>query len=227
MILLYNFYKSGAKVQISEQNTKLFGYFRTHITNKNGCKLILQPFLLEGLLQVFEVVTVLRHLEAGAGLVDAFELAVAHDFGSGIVHLQRSEQGYQGGALLWGSGVGLAPSLVQSSLVADADGVGIVVEGVHAYFLLRSCLVELAITGDVVVVADALAVEFLVVALTELVNREVLVAAGSAAVDDDEIDSTHVPLVYLQLCTNRAELMAVRTVMKIWMSCLIVLFFIN
>ena len=105
--------------------------------------------------------------------------------------------------------------LVESSLVANADGVGIVVEGVHAYFLLRSCLVELAITGDVVVVADALAMELLVVTLTEPVDRELLVAAGSTAVDDDEIDSTHVPRVYLQLCTNRVELMAVRMVMMI------------
>ena len=147
--------------------------------------------------------------------MDTWEFAVALDFSSGIVHLQRSEQGYQGGALRWGSGIGLAPSLVQSSLVANADGVGIVVEGVHAYLLLWACLVDLAIAGDVVVVADALAVEFLVVALTESVNREVLVTAGSTAVDDDEIDFTHVPLVYLQLCTNRVELMAVRMVMMI------------
>ena len=88
MILLYIFNKSGAKVQISEQNTKLFGYFRTHITNKNGCKLILLPFLLEGLLQVFEVVAILLAREAGTGLVDALELAVAHDFGSRVIHLQ-------------------------------------------------------------------------------------------------------------------------------------------
>ena len=170
---------------------------------------------MEGLLQVFEVVTILLAGEAGTGLADALELAVALDVGMGIVHLQRSEQGYQGGALLRGTGVGFMSMLVESSLVANADGVGIVVEGVHAYFLLRSCLVELAITGDVVVVADALAMELLVVTLTEPVDRELLVAAGSTAVDDDEIDSTHVSLVYLQLCTNRVELMAVRMVMMI------------
>ncbi len=147
--------------------------------------------------------------------MDTREFAVALDFSIRIVHLQRSEQGYQGGALLWGSGVGLAPSLVQSSLVANADGVGIVVEGVHAYLLLWACLVDLAITGDVVVVADALAVEAVVVVVTEPVDSVLLVAAGSTAVDDDEIDSTHVPLVYLQLCTNRVELMAVRMVMMI------------
>ena len=88
MILLYNFYKSGAKVQISEQNTKLFGYFRTHITNKNGCKLIFAAILLGRLLQVFEVVAILLAGEAGTGLADAFELAVAHDFGIGVVCFQ-------------------------------------------------------------------------------------------------------------------------------------------
>ena len=44
--------------------------------------------IVEGLLQVFEVVTVLWHLEAGAGLVDAFEFTVAHNRGIGVVHLQ-------------------------------------------------------------------------------------------------------------------------------------------
>ena len=147
--------------------------------------------------------------------MDTWEFAVALDFSSGIVQLQRSEQGYQGGALLWGSGIGLAPSLVQSSLVANADGVGIVVEGVHAYLLLWARLVELSITGDVVVVADALAVETVVVVVTEPVDSVLLVTAGSTAMDDDEIDFTHTLLVYLQLCTNRVELMAVRMVMMI------------
>ena len=163
---------------------------------------------MEGLLQVFEVVTILLAGEAGASLADALELAVTLDVGMGIVHLQRAEQGYQGGALLRGTGVGFMSMLVESSLVANADGVGIVVEGVHAYFLLRSCLVELAITGDVVVVADALAMKLGVMTRPEVFDGETLIAACCGAMDDDEGDFTHD-------CTNNVELMAVRMVTTI------------
>ena len=44
--------------------------------------------------------------------MDAFEFAVAHDLGMGIVDLQGAEQGDEGGALLEGACVGRAPMLV-------------------------------------------------------------------------------------------------------------------
>ena len=44
--------------------------------------------------------------------MDAFEFAVAHDLGMGIVDLQGAEQGDEGSALLEGAGVGRAPMLV-------------------------------------------------------------------------------------------------------------------
>ena len=44
--------------------------------------------------------------------MDAFEFAVAHDFGMGIVDLQGAEQGDEGSALLGGTRVGSAPMLV-------------------------------------------------------------------------------------------------------------------
>ena len=50
---------------------------------------------------------------------------------------------------------------------------------------------DLSVTGDVVVVADALVVESLVMAVCELFDSERLVAARGTAVDDDEIDVTH------------------------------------
>lgn len=54
---------------------------------------MLQPFFSEGLwkvwlLQVIEVVAILLAGEAGTGLADALELAVALDVGMGIVHLE-------------------------------------------------------------------------------------------------------------------------------------------
>ena len=62
--------------------------------------------------------------------MDAFEFAVTHDLGIGVVDLQGAEQGDEGSALGWRAGVGGAAFLVQASFVADADGVGIVVAGV-------------------------------------------------------------------------------------------------
>ena len=50
---------------------------------------------------------------------------------------------------------------------------------------------DLSVTGDVVVVADALVVEPLVMTVFKLFDSERLVAACGTAVDDNEIDVTH------------------------------------
>ena len=65
--------------------------------------------------------------ERGTGLVDALQFAVADDLGIGIVLLQGAEQREEGLLLGRGAGVGSAATFVEASLVADADGVGIVV----------------------------------------------------------------------------------------------------
>ena len=64
------------------------------------------------IVEVLEIVTILLAGEAGTIFVDAFEFAVAHDFGMGIVDLQGAEQGDEGSTLLGGTGVGRAPMLV-------------------------------------------------------------------------------------------------------------------
>ena len=75
---------------------------------------------------------------------------------------------------------------IQSTFVADADGMGIVMAGVHAYLFLGTGLVDLAIALDVIVVADAFSVESGVVTVLQHLEREALVSAGGRTMDDDQ-----------------------------------------
>ena len=122
--------------------------------------------------------------------MDAFEFAVAYDLGIWVVDLQRAEQGDEGGTLGWGSGVGGTAFLVETTLVADANGVGIVVAGMGTDHLFGATEVELAVAGDVVVVAAALPA-FGTMHLVEHLKGEVLVRAGGRAVNHDQINSSH------------------------------------
>ena len=119
--------------------------------------------------------------------MDAFEFAVAHDLGIGVVDLQGAEQGDEGSALGWRAGVGGAAFLVEASFIADADGVGVVVAGVHADLVFVAGLEDLTVFFDEVVVADAFAVEAGVVAGFEHFNGETLVAAVCRTVNDNEV----------------------------------------
>ena len=96
------------------------------------------------------------HGEGGTGLVDALELTVADDLGIGIVLLQRTEQREEGLFLSRGAGIGSLAMGIEATLVADTDGVGVVVAGVGTDHLLGATEVELSVAGDVVVVAAAL-----------------------------------------------------------------------
>ena len=128
-------------------------------------------------------------IEAGTFLADVGEVAVAEDLGIGIVDFQGPEQGIEGGLLFEGTGV-LGTSLgVESSLVADADAVLVVVAGMGTGEVLMTGLVELSVPGDVIVVAGE--AETGLVAGDELGDREGPVAARGATVNDDEVNATH------------------------------------
>ena len=71
--------------------------------------------------------------ETGTSLVNAFQFAVAEDYCIGVVFFQRSQQGYHRVALGWCTGVGCMTFLVEAALIANADGVGIVVAGMSAH----------------------------------------------------------------------------------------------
>ena len=85
---------------------------------------------------------------------------------------------------------------------------GIVAAGMHADFCFTAGLIDLAITGDVVVVADALAVKLGVMTRAEVFDGETLIATCCGAMNDDEVAFTHD-------CTNKVELIAVRMVTTI------------
>ena len=74
--------------------------------------------------------------ERGASLMHTFELAVADNLSIGVVHLQRVEQREESPFLGRGAGVGSTAFLIETTLVADADRVGIVVAGMGADHLL-------------------------------------------------------------------------------------------
>ena len=93
--------------------------------------------------------------EGWTGFVDALQFAVADDLGIGIVLLQRAEQREEGLLLGRGAGVGGTATFVEASLVADADGVGVVVAGMGSDHLLGATEVQLSVAGDVVVIATA------------------------------------------------------------------------
>ena len=90
----------------------------------------------------------------------------------------------------WGASVGCVAFLVETAFVANADGVGVVVAGMHAYLVLRACLVQLTVAFDVVVITYALAMESGVVAGPEHINGKPLIATCGTAMDYNKIDFT-------------------------------------
>ena len=78
---------------------------------------------------------------------------------------------------------------VETSFIADANAVLVVVLGMGAGEVFMTRLVHLTITGDVIVVGGE--AETGLVAGDELGDREWMVAARGATVNDDEINVTH------------------------------------
>ena len=107
----------------------------------------------------------------------------------GVVGLQRAEQSHEGVLLCRRTGVGMTALGRQSSLIADADGVLVVVTGMGAGQVLMTGLIDLAVARDVVVIAGE--PEAGIMARYEVLDGETTVAARGAAVDDNKIDCSH------------------------------------
>ena len=122
-------------------------------------------------------------VEAGAGLVDTGEVAVAEDAGRGVVGTKGTEQGREGGLLEGRAGVGRATVGVETALVADADGVLVVMTGMGAGQILMTGLIDLTIACDVVVITGE--PETGIVTCDEVLDGEPTVAARGAAVNND------------------------------------------
>ena len=97
---------------------------------------------------------------------------MAKNLGIGVIGLQSSKQGGEGMLLGRGAGVaGLAVG-IEASLIANANTMGVVATGVGSNHILGTALVELAILGDVVMVAGGLVTSSLVTGF-EVFGREV------------------------------------------------------
>ena len=79
---------------------------------------------------------------------------------------------------------------IETSFVADAYRVGVVTSGVGSWHLLRTALMEQAVPGDVIVIADTLKPASTMAGF-ESFQGEVLSDLRSRTVDDYKIDSTH------------------------------------
>ena len=91
--------------------------------------------------------------------------------------------------LLGCPGIGRTTLGVETSLIADANAVLVVVLGMGADEVFMTRLIHLTVPGDVIVVGGE--AETGLVAGDELGDREWTVAARGATVDDDEINASH------------------------------------
>lgn len=131
----------------------------------------------------------LCRIEAGTVLTDARKVAMTEDLGIRIVLLQGTEKGNESGLLFGSTGVGRIAVGVETSLIADADGVLVVVAGMGADEVFMTRLIHLTVPGDVVVIGGE--AEASLVTGDELGDREWTVAARGATVNNDEINVTH------------------------------------
>ena len=94
------------------------------------------------------------------------------DLGIGVIDLQSSKQGDEGMLLGRGAGViGFAVG-IETSLIANANRMGVIVTGMGSNHIFGAALVEFAILGDVIMVAGGLVTSSLVTGF-EVFRREV------------------------------------------------------
>ena len=79
---------------------------------------------------------------------------MAHNHRPGIAAMQLFEECTQGDSLRWCARVGRLSPDIESTLIAHADGVLVVVQAVGAYQPFRSSWLNLSVTTDHVMVTD-------------------------------------------------------------------------
>ena len=84
------------------------------------------------------------------------------NLGIGIVGLQSTQQGDEGLLLGRSTSVSSFALGIETSLIANANRVGVVAEGMGSNHILGAALVEFAILGDVIMVASGLETSSLV-----------------------------------------------------------------
>ena len=136
---------------------------------------------------VFEPVS---NIEARTVLSDIRQVAMAQDLGIRIIHAQAMQQFLHRHFLCQGTGVGGMAVRVESALIADTYGVGVVVAGMSPCDALQPAGIEGAVLGDVIVIADGVEAAGLMTGF-QLFNSEVLVHSRGTAMHHNQIDVSH------------------------------------
>ncbi len=116
---------------------------------------------------------------------------MAYDEGPGVALVQLFEQHAERAFLRLGARVAWHSAAVEPALVADADGVGVVIQTVSTDQIVRSSFLDRSVTTNDVVVANAESPALLPMPGVDLRRRTGLVGLHCRAVDDDEGDRTH------------------------------------
>ncbi len=109
---------------------------------------------------------------------------MAKDAGIGVIDLQSTKQGDEGMLLGRGTGVIGLTIGIEATLIADADTMGVITTGMGTDHLLGAALVQLAVLGDVIVVARGLIAPTLVACL-EVLGGKVLGDFRGGAMDNN------------------------------------------
>ena len=94
------------------------------------------------------------------------------NLGVGVIGLQCTKQGDEGMLLGRGTSVVDFAIGIETSLIANANTMGVIATCMGSNYLLRAALMELAILGDIVMVAGGLVTSSLVTGF-EVFGREV------------------------------------------------------
>ncbi len=96
----------------------------------------------------------LLHIETWTLLVNAREVSVAQDLGFRIVGTEALQKLSHRSLLGWRAGVGRTTIGIQTTLVTDADAVGVVMTGMSSRLRLRTARINHSVLCDVIVITD-------------------------------------------------------------------------
>ena len=96
----------------------------------------------------------LLDIETGTLLVNTREISMTQDLGFRIVGTETLQKLSHRRLLRWCAGVGRAGIGIQTTLVTDADAVGVVMTGMSSRLRLRTARINHSVLRDVIVITD-------------------------------------------------------------------------
>jgi hypothetical protein len=139
-----------------------------------------------------EEVLVFGHVEAGAGLVGVFSVAVQG--GTGIAAVEVGQQTGQGLPLCGRARVLGLPDVgfLRASYIADPDGVEIVVEAMGAYFFFGTACMDAAVEVNQVVVADTVSpVSVIAMPIVHVFDGHMPTLRRGRTMNDNSVNASH------------------------------------